>query len=219
MVSGSSAWEPKESTRSAKKRRKTGSEQPWTSAPKVPTSMSAQSRPSAKRKRSRSAAGGVGFLLSLAPAPAEEAGLALGGCSVSKGAAGGGGGEGGAAAPPADVLDVSLLRRPAGAAAGSGVGCSAASGWCPARKPGDWWAGEGRWKASSSGRAHSSPASACGAPRTTTRALISSGSLLDIDREPGRDRGREELSSPLPPPRQSGWRRAKQRMRGGRGLD
>jgi hypothetical protein len=190
MVSGSSAWEPKESTRSAKKRRKTGSEQPWTSAPRVPMSMSAQSRPSAKRKRSRRAAGGVGFLLSLAPA---EAGLALGGCSVSREAGGGGGeeGRGGAAPPPADVVGVLLLLlRPAGAGS---VGCSAASG-CPARKPGGWWAGDGRWKASSSGRAHSSPPSAWGEPRTTTRALISSGSLLDMAR-----RGEEGGGAPLPP--------------------
>ena len=92
MVSGSSAWEPKESTRSAKKRRKTGSEQPWTSAPRVPTSMSTQSRLSAKRKRSRRAAGGEGLLL--------LDGLALEGCcSVSRGGGGGGGAVVAAATP------------------------------------------------------------------------------------------------------------------------
>lgn len=60
MVFGSSAWEPKELTRSAKKWRKIGREQPWTRAPSVPAAMRRQSRQSAKRNRSCRPAAGVG---------------------------------------------------------------------------------------------------------------------------------------------------------------
>jgi hypothetical protein len=146
MVSGSSEWEPNESTRSAKKRWNTGSEQPWTSTSREPTAIRTTSRSSVKWNRSARAAGGQGFfflvfsvVVVLFEVGGEDDGLVVG-VAFSSSSIGGAGG-----CLPVSGQDV-----------------------------------DGRWKALSSGQAHSSSA-----PRTTTRPLISSGSpLLDMGSPP-----------------------------------